>query len=333
MPALVGHMAALVDGLDVASAGELRGRARCRHRPARRSASPARARPKPSSRRRSPPASWSTSSRRARSSCSRGCRARTRPAGARRSARQSRLRAEVLGHEDGRRAEAVRRRCRARAGACSREIGRLGPRLRRLSHLRGLAEPAAEAICEAQQKPLELALAARRQRRPAPVRVLNIGGGFGIPYFPGEQPLDLAPIGANLARARRPAPRQRCREAELVIELGPLSGRRSRHLRLPRRSTARVSRGQVFLVTDGGLHHHLAASGNFGQVIRKNYPVAIGNRMRGAAATSSRRSSGRCAPGFARRRCAARRPVSRGVSPICPAALSESMFSSSCRDT
>jgi diaminopimelate decarboxylase len=45
----------------------------------------------------------------------------------------------------------------------------------------------------------------------------------------------------------------------------------------------KVSRGQVFLVTDGGLHHHLAASGNFGQVIRKNYPVAIGNRMNDAA--------------------------------------------------
>ncbi len=41
----------------------------------------------------------------------------------------------------------------------------------------------------------------------------------------------------------------------------------------------KVSRGQVFLVTDGGMHHHLAASGNLGQVIRKNYPVAIGNRM------------------------------------------------------
>ena len=40
----------------------------------------------------------------------------------------------------------------------------------------------------------------------------------------------------------------------------------------------KVSRGQVFLVTDGGLHHHLSASGNFGQVVRKNYPVTIGNR-------------------------------------------------------
>jgi diaminopimelate decarboxylase len=41
----------------------------------------------------------------------------------------------------------------------------------------------------------------------------------------------------------------------------------------------KISRGHVFLVTDGGLHHHLAASGNFGQVIRKNYPVVVGNRV------------------------------------------------------
>jgi diaminopimelate decarboxylase len=40
-----------------------------------------------------------------------------------------------------------------------------------------------------------------------------------------------------------------------------------------------VSRGEVFLVTDGGLHHHLAATGNFGQVLRRNYPVALGNRL------------------------------------------------------
>ena len=39
----------------------------------------------------------------------------------------------------------------------------------------------------------------------------------------------------------------------------------------------KVSRGQVFLVCDGGLNHQLSASGNFGQVIRKNYPTGIGN--------------------------------------------------------
>lgn len=39
------------------------------------------------------------------------------------------------------------------------------------------------------------------------------------------------------------------------------------------------SHGEVFLITDGGLHHQLAASGNFGTVIRRNYPVAIANRF------------------------------------------------------
>jgi diaminopimelate decarboxylase len=38
----------------------------------------------------------------------------------------------------------------------------------------------------------------------------------------------------------------------------------------------------VFLVTDGGLHHQLAASGNFGQVLRRNYPLAVGSRMASA---------------------------------------------------
>ena len=39
------------------------------------------------------------------------------------------------------------------------------------------------------------------------------------------------------------------------------------------------SRGDTFLVTDGGLHHQLAASGNFGTVVRRNYPIAAATRM------------------------------------------------------
>jgi diaminopimelate decarboxylase len=137
-----------------------------------------------------------------------------------------------------------------------------------------------ESICEAQQKSFELALRLAEQV-PSPVRFLNLGGGFGIPYFPGEQPLDLRPIGDNLAalveRARGELP-----EAAIVIELGRyLVGEAG--LYVCRVVDRKVSRGQVFLVTDGGLHHHLSASGNFGQVVRKNYPAAIGNRMDGDA--------------------------------------------------
>lgn len=135
----------------------------------------------------------------------------------------------------------------------------------------------ADSICDAQAK--SFALACRlAQHAPAPTKVLNLGGGFGIPYFPGERSIDLGPIGQNLAalvaRSEAELP-----EARITIELGRyLVGEAG--IYVCRVIDRKVSRGLVFLVTDGGLHHHLAASGNFGQVIRKNYPVAIGNRMR-----------------------------------------------------
>ncbi len=141
-----------------------------------------------------------------------------------------------------------------------------------------------ESICEAQQKSYELALRLA-QHAHSPVKFLNLGGGFGIPYFPGEQRLDLAPVGANLAaiceRARAELP-----QAHIVIELGRyLVGEAGVYI--ARVVDRKVSRGQVYLVTDGGLHHALAASGNFGQVVRKNYPVAVAWRAASADATST----------------------------------------------
>lgn len=139
----------------------------------------------------------------------------------------------------------------------------------------------ADAICEAQRLSYELALRLAAQA-PAPVRTLNLGGGFGIPYFPGEQRMVLAPIADNLtalcARAAHEMP-----QAKLTLELGRyLVGEAG--IYVCRVIDRKISRGQVFLVTDGGLHHHLAASGNFGQVVRRNYPVAIGTRMTGGFA-------------------------------------------------
>jgi len=142
----------------------------------------------------------------------------------------------------------------------------------------------ADAIVEAQAQTLALARELAAHMRD-PLRILNIGGGFGIPYFPGEAALDLAPIGAALAAAL-PRVRDDLPQAQLSIELGRyLVGEAGVYV--ARVIDRKVSRGQVFLVTDGGLHHHLAASGNFGQVIRKNYPVAIGNRMHASGARES----------------------------------------------
>lgn len=156
------------------------------------------------------------------------------------------------------------------------EIGHLGLAFEGFHLYAGSQNLRAEAIVEAQQKSYELGLRLANHA-PAPVRALNLGGGFGIPYFPGESRLDLAPIAEGLsnliARCTRDLP-----GAHLTLELGRyLVGEAG--IYVCRVVDRKISRGQVFLVTDGGLHHHLAASGNFGQVIRKNYPVAIATRM------------------------------------------------------
>ncbi len=133
----------------------------------------------------------------------------------------------------------------------------------------------AESICEAQVKSYELALrlAGEAPGSLPPVQFLNLGGGFGIPYFPGERPLDLAPIGVNLQAITERMARE-LPAAHVVIELGRyLVGEAG--LYVSRIVDRKLSRGQVYLVADGGLHHHLAASGNFGQVVRKNYPATV----------------------------------------------------------
>lgn len=139
----------------------------------------------------------------------------------------------------------------------------------------------AEFVRETQAKTIDLALRLA-QAAPQPVRHINIGGGFGIPYFPGDKPLDLALVGAGLAELM-PRVRSELADAHVVIELGRyLVGEAG--IYVTRVIDRKESRGQTFLVTDGGLHHQLAASGNFGTVIRRNYPLGIANRMAEKAA-------------------------------------------------
>jgi diaminopimelate decarboxylase len=136
-----------------------------------------------------------------------------------------------------------------------------------------------DAIVEAQTKSVALGVELARHA-PGPLHSLNIGGGLGIPMFPGEQALDLTPIAANL----QPLLDQLAQaqpQAELVLELGRYLVAEA-GIYVCQVIDRKISRGQVFLVTDGGLHHHLSASGNFGQVIRKNYPVAIGTKLQGS---------------------------------------------------
>ncbi len=107
--------------------------------------------------------------------------------------------------------------------------------------------------------------------------VLNVGGGFGIPYFPGDEPLDLERTARRLAANVERLSARRS-DTRVVIELGRyLVGEAGVYV--CRVLDRKRSRGELFLVTDGGLHHNLAATGNFGQVVRRNYPVCVANRL------------------------------------------------------
>jgi diaminopimelate decarboxylase len=134
----------------------------------------------------------------------------------------------------------------------------------------------ADALIEAQRATVALAAELANEVGRSPPLV-NLGGGFGIPYFAGEQPLDVGRVGAALAEALRQRP-DILAESAFAIELGRwLVGEAGVYLtRIVDRKT---SHGKTFLVVDGGMHHQLAASGNFGQVVRRNYPVAIASRF------------------------------------------------------
>ena len=107
----------------------------------------------------------------------------------------------------------------------------------------------------------------------APVQHVNIGGGLGIPYFPGEQTLALDDIAQNLQHLLDQRP-EVLAHTEFVMELGRwLVGEAGYYV--CQVTDKKQSRGQTYLMTNGGLHHHLANSGNFGQVLRKNYPVVL----------------------------------------------------------
>ncbi|MCX9148824.1 pyridoxal-dependent decarboxylase, exosortase A system-associated [Erythrobacter sp. WG] len=162
-----------------------------------------------------------------------------------------------------------------RVPALARELIAGGAEWRGLHIFTGSQTLSADAIIEAQANVLKLA-AELADAIGAPLPKLNMGGGLGIPYFPGDTPVDLARIGAALTERTRDLPPV-LSQTELCMELGRyLVGEAGVYL--ARVIDRKESHGVTFLVTDGGLHHQLAASGNFGTVVRRNYPSAIATR-------------------------------------------------------
>jgi len=135
----------------------------------------------------------------------------------------------------------------------------------------------AESLILAQRETIRV-IADLAAHAPAPVRYVNIGGGFGIPYTESDTALDLERVGGELTESIAEGRDRGLGDAAFVIELGRyIVGECGVYV--TRVIDRKVSRGRHFLVVDGGLHHQLAASGNFGQAIRRNYPIALGSRM------------------------------------------------------
>lgn len=134
----------------------------------------------------------------------------------------------------------------------------------------------AGAIIDMQAQTLKL-VAELTEAIGVPPPHVNLGGGFGIPYFPGDESVDIAAVGTALGEAFACLPGSLA-DTDFCIELGRyLVGEAGVYL--TRIVDRKVSHGETFLITDGGLHHQLAASGNFGTVIRRNYPAAIATKF------------------------------------------------------
>jgi len=166
-----------------------------------------------------------------------------------------------------------------RVPAMLKRLGELGLDFRGFHIYSGSQNLSPDSIIEAQNKTIDLGFRLA-EFAPNPVSVLNIGGGFGIPLFPGDNHLELGPIADNL-EIRMKDVAKKLPTARVAIELGRyLVGEAG--LYVCEVVDRKISRGEVFIITNGGLHQHLAASGNFGQVLRKNFPVVVANRVFGS---------------------------------------------------
>lgn len=132
------------------------------------------------------------------------------------------------------------------------------------------------AIIETQAATVALAARLAQEAGVSPPLV-NLGGGFGIPYFSGDMPIDIDAVGTALGKTLE-SRQEILAQSGFAIELGRwIAGECGVYLM--RVIDRKISGDETFLICDGGLHHQLAASGNFGTVVRRNYPVAVAGKM------------------------------------------------------
>lgn len=132
-----------------------------------------------------------------------------------------------------------------------------------------------DAVLAAQwRKGIEIARALALKTGRA-LRTVDLGGGLGIPYFEGDRPLDLDRLRREVARLIAEVRSDPLFDGtRFLLEPGRfLVGEAG--IYVARVVDIKESRGKKFLIIDGGMNHHLAASGNLGQTIKRNYPIVL----------------------------------------------------------
>src|SRR5919112_1602072 len=127
-----------------------------------------------------------------------------------------------------------------------------------------------------------------------PLEMIDFGGGFGVPYFEKMAEFDLERFGEGfrgLLASYRSDPRlEGCR---FLFELGRYLVADA-GLYVTRVVDVKRMRGKTFVVTDGGMNHHLTATGNMGQVFRRSYPILNLSRVNGVPGEEGVAMAGPC---------------------------------------
>lgn len=130
----------------------------------------------------------------------------------------------------------------------------------------------AKALLEHCRNVLEIGLAAA-DKVGEPIEMIDLGGGFGVPYFDDRAEFDVEGFGRDFQQLLRPYRSDpRLLGCRVFFELGRYLVAEA-GLYVMRVVDVKRSRGKTFVVTDGGMHHHSAATGNFGSIFRKAYPI------------------------------------------------------------
>ncbi|WP_299774191.1 hypothetical protein [uncultured Tateyamaria sp.] len=125
------------------------------------------------------------------------------------------------------------------------------------------------------------------------IEAVDVGGGFGVPYFDNEKMLDVPKLakGVNAAVAQF----RRCHpDTRVIIELGRYLSAGSGAL-LTSVRYVKESRGETFAIADGGTNLHMAAVG-LGGFAKRSFPIVNMSRSTSESTQETTLTGPLCTP-------------------------------------